>query len=214
MLGRRRVVKAGGPTVKNVSGYDLCRLLVGSLGTLGLHRRGHPAHPPRARGVAVVRRRGRPVRPARGRASAGTRAVGRRDHVGAARGPPRRRRRAGGAGRSRPRSTDLPALPAATGGRCRRATLRRPHRHGSWPRSASASCTMPTRRRRRVALDPAVAELHRAAEVDLFDPTGRLNPGRVVYLMSSAREARPRRRPSSPRAWRAGCACRTARRTG
>jgi glycolate oxidase FAD binding subunit len=28
------VVKAGGPTVKNVSGYDLCRLLVGSLGTL------------------------------------------------------------------------------------------------------------------------------------------------------------------------------------
>lgn len=30
------VFKAGGPTVKNVSGYELCRLLVGSLGTLGL----------------------------------------------------------------------------------------------------------------------------------------------------------------------------------
>ncbi len=29
------VVKAGGPTVKNVSGFDLCRLLVGSVGTLG-----------------------------------------------------------------------------------------------------------------------------------------------------------------------------------
>jgi glycolate oxidase FAD binding subunit len=28
------VLKAGGPTVKNVSGFDLCRLLVGSLGTL------------------------------------------------------------------------------------------------------------------------------------------------------------------------------------
>ena len=31
-----RQVTAGGPTVKNVSGFDLCRLLVGSLGTLGL----------------------------------------------------------------------------------------------------------------------------------------------------------------------------------
>jgi FAD/FMN-containing dehydrogenase len=29
------VVKAGGPTVKNVTGFDLCRLLVGSHGTLG-----------------------------------------------------------------------------------------------------------------------------------------------------------------------------------
>jgi glycolate oxidase FAD binding subunit len=28
------IVKAGGPTVKNVSGFDLCRLFVGSLGTL------------------------------------------------------------------------------------------------------------------------------------------------------------------------------------
>ena len=29
------VTQAGGPTVKNVSGFDLCRLLVGSRGTLG-----------------------------------------------------------------------------------------------------------------------------------------------------------------------------------
>lgn len=31
-----RPARAGAPVVKNVSGYDLCRLLVGSLGTLGL----------------------------------------------------------------------------------------------------------------------------------------------------------------------------------
>lgn len=31
-----RVVTAGGAVVKNVSGFDLCRLLVGSLGTLGI----------------------------------------------------------------------------------------------------------------------------------------------------------------------------------
>ena len=30
-----RIVTTGGPTVKNVSGFDLCRLLVGSRGTLG-----------------------------------------------------------------------------------------------------------------------------------------------------------------------------------
>jgi glycolate oxidase FAD binding subunit len=31
-----RLVKGGGPTVKNVSGYDMPRLFVGSLGTLGV----------------------------------------------------------------------------------------------------------------------------------------------------------------------------------
>jgi len=36
LLANGRVVKGGGPTVKNVSGYDLPRLIVGSLGTLGV----------------------------------------------------------------------------------------------------------------------------------------------------------------------------------
>jgi glycolate oxidase FAD binding subunit len=36
VTGDGRVVKGGGPTVKNVTGYDLPRLLVGSFGTLGV----------------------------------------------------------------------------------------------------------------------------------------------------------------------------------
>jgi FAD/FMN-containing dehydrogenase len=44
-----RLITAGGPTVKNVTGYDLCRLLVGSLGTLGCF------------GEVILRTRPRPV---------------------------------------------------------------------------------------------------------------------------------------------------------
>ncbi len=44
-----RLVKGGGPTVKNVSGYDLPRLLVGSFGTLGVI------------GQVTLRARARPV---------------------------------------------------------------------------------------------------------------------------------------------------------
>lgn len=36
VTGDGRVARAGGPTVKNVTGYDLCRLLVGSLGALAV----------------------------------------------------------------------------------------------------------------------------------------------------------------------------------
>jgi glycolate oxidase FAD binding subunit len=36
ITGDGRLVKGGGPTVKNVTGYDLPRLFVGSLGTLGV----------------------------------------------------------------------------------------------------------------------------------------------------------------------------------
>jgi glycolate dehydrogenase FAD-binding subunit len=36
VMGDGRLVKGGGPTVKNVTGYDLPRLLVGSMGTIGV----------------------------------------------------------------------------------------------------------------------------------------------------------------------------------
>lgn len=47
---RGELVQAGGPTVKNVSGFDLCRLLVGARGSLGfigdviVRTRPRPAH--------------------------------------------------------------------------------------------------------------------------------------------------------------------------
>ena len=73
--GDGRMVKGGGPTVKNVTGYDIPRLFVGSLGTIGvLHQatlRCRPRVPVRA--LVHERRRERPRtdrRPACGTASA------------------------------------------------------------------------------------------------------------------------------------------------
>src|SRR4029450_4319476 len=36
VLASGEQIKAGGKVVKNVAGYDMCKLLVGSLGTLGI----------------------------------------------------------------------------------------------------------------------------------------------------------------------------------
>jgi len=66
VLADGRVVRGGGPTVKNVTGYDIPRLVVGSLGTLGvvvrvtlrtrpLPRASQWFHTPRERADAVRR---------------------------------------------------------------------------------------------------------------------------------------------------------------
>ena len=52
-----RMVKGGGPTVKNVSGYDMPRLFVGSMGTLGVLGQVTLRSRARSREVRWVRRR-------------------------------------------------------------------------------------------------------------------------------------------------------------
>ena len=124
------VVKAGGPTVKNVSGFDLCRLLVGSRGTLGFI------------GEVILRTRplatfeqwyvadDRSVRAVPAAVPADVGAVGRQIGVGAARGAPRRRRRASRCARPA-RRRSARRLPA--GGRWSLPPARLRELPGGWP---------------------------------------------------------------------------------
>ncbi len=169
------MVKAGGPTVKNVSGFDLCRLLVGSIGTLAflgdviLRTRPRPAVQQWLAGIAdpfAVRRR--LYRPASILWDGVTTWVCLEGHptdvlaesllvpeLGEVEGPPAL---PSGGRRSLP-----PGELRQPVGHLRRRGGRghRPPRRASAPR----------------VLDPAVAALHQRLKAG-FDPTGRLNPGR------------------------------------
>lgn len=174
-----RIVKAGGPVVKNVSGFDLCRVLVGSLGTIGVL------------GEVVLRTRPLPAVSqwfqAAGADPFGVRralhapssilwdgvttwvlleghhadVVAERDRLGPAfvgvDGPPP----IPSGDRESIRPSELASLKGEFVAEIGVGTV---HRHEPAERQG---------------LTPAVAELNRRVKA-IFDPTGRLNPGRVV----------------------------------
>jgi glycolate oxidase FAD binding subunit len=174
-----KVVKAGGPVVKNVTGFDLCRLLVGSLGTIGV--------------LAEVVLRTRP-RPAASRWLAAS---------GADPFAPRAALHAPSAVlwdgattwvllEGHPADVDAEAArlapafvdtsgppPIPTGGR----ESLRPSQLRELTGEFVAEIGVGTVHRPHAVppppIDPVAAELHRRVKT-VFDPTGRLNPGRVV----------------------------------
>jgi FAD/FMN-containing dehydrogenase len=186
-----RVVKAGGPTVKNVSGYDLCRLLVGSLGTLAFTAqvvlRTRPL-PPAERWLAgdadpfaLAERLYRPAAVLWDGMTTWLLLDGHRDDVAAQSalagladvdGPPT----LPGPHRWSLRPSELPALGA------------RPDvGPGPFVAEVGVGVVHAERPPPPRPVDPHVVELHRRIKA-VFDPWGRLNPGRDP-LAATATEA-------------------------
>ncbi len=170
------VAKAGGPTVKNVSGFDLCRVLVGSQGTLAFV------------GDVILRTRPRPevsrwfageadpfallaalYRPTAILWDGATTWVGLDGH------PDDVATQAALAGL--PEVDRPPALP--TGGRASLPPGELRGLTGRFVAEIGVGIVHLDGPAPPVAVDPAVADVHRRLKA-LFDPTGRLNPGRSV----------------------------------
>ena len=175
-----RLVKAGAPVVKNVSGFDLCRLLVGSLGTIGILGEvvlrvvpvptavrwlcSHVADP-----FEVRRRLHRPSSILWDGTSTWVLLEGDTADVDAERAV---------LGPTFADADGAPPLP--TGGRrSLRPSELRLLSGGEFVAEIGVGVVHTAEPTPPAALDPSTVELHRRIRA-LFDPTGRLNPGRSV----------------------------------
>jgi len=180
--GAGEVVKAGGPTVKNVSGFDLCRLLVGSHGTLGflgeviVRTRPRSRYEQWFRGTVApdeaLARLYRPTSVLWDGARTWVLLEGDERDVDAQAGPLRLEPVAG-----------PPVLPA--GGRRSIPPSQWASVTGDFVVEIGIGIVHHAEPAPPVAVDPAVRRLHRRIKAN-FDPTGRLNPG-VDVLDRAAR---------------------------
>ena len=181
VMAEGQLVKAGGPVVKNVSGFDLGRLLVGSLGTLGFLAevvlRCSPK-PPVAQwlrspeGADPFAARDRLFRPSTILWDGMTTSVLLEGHAADVAAE----REALGPGWSE--AEGPPPLP--TGGRRSvRPSELRDLEGSSFVAEIGIGTIHVGGEVPRATVDPSTAELHRRVKA-AFDPTGRMNPGRVV----------------------------------
>jgi glycolate oxidase FAD binding subunit len=173
-----KLVKAGGPVVKNVTGFDLCRLLVGSLGTIGilaevvLRVRPRPAVSRWLRGEAdPFALRGRLHRPSAILWDGTTTWVLLEGHGGDVDAE------AVACGTGFAEVDGPPPVPAAGRESLRPAALR--SLTGAFLAEIGVGVVHRPHPVEPAAPDPSTRELQRRVKT-LFDPTGRLNPGRRV----------------------------------